>query len=83
MRSTRDVHKSGLGGTTQVLQDVRRIFKESDRIHACPTVATSQQREERTNQPYGAFAIDTEYSDWEYKYSVTTPLIYPEDLHNE
>ena len=38
------------------------LFKESDRVHACPAFDTPQQREERTHQPRGAVVIDTEDS---------------------
>ena len=36
------------------------IFKESDRVHACPAVDTTYQREERTHHPRGALVTDTE-----------------------
>ena len=41
MISTVDFHKSGPGGSDQVLQHVCRIFKESDRVHACPSVSAT------------------------------------------
>ena len=59
------------------------FFKESDRAHACPAVATTQQREEWTHHPCGTLVAYMEDSDSYYKDSVIPPLIYPEESDNE
>ena len=59
------------------------FFKESDRVHACPSVSTPQQREECTHQPRGAVATDTEDSNSDDKYIVMPPLIYPEESNDK
>ena len=83
MHSTKDVHKSGPGGTNQVLHHVHRIFKELDRFHVCPAVATPHQWEECTNQPRGAVSTYMEDINSDDKDSVMLPLIYPEESNNE
>ena len=45
---------------TKFYSILTEIFKESDRFHACPEVATPEQREELTNRPHGAVVIYTE-----------------------
>ena len=79
MRSARGVHKSGPRGSDQVLQRVRGIFKESDRVHACPAVATIQQRVECKHYPRGSVFTYTKDSDSENEDSLMPPLFYPED----
>ena len=59
------------------------FFKESDRVHACPEVATTQQREDWTRHHRGAVVIDTEDIDPDDKYSVMHLLIFPEDSDND
>ena len=76
MYYNRDVHKSILVGTNQVIQHVRRIFKESDRIHACPAVATLQHREKWTHRPCVAVVTYIENRNSYDKNSVIPPLIY-------
>ena len=83
MQSTRDVNRSGPRGSDQVQQNNCRIFKESDRVHTWPVVATTQQREEWNHYPRGGVVIDTEDSDSDNKDSVTSPLIHPEDSNDE
>ena len=51
------------------------FFDELDRFHACPEVATPEQREELTNRPHGAVVIYTEVIDSKKKDSVMPPLI--------
>ena len=55
------------------------IFRESDRFHAFPEVATPQQREEWTHQPHGSVVTETEGRDSDNKDRVKHLLIYPED----
>ena len=74
----RDVHKSVPVGTNQVLQHVRGIFKESDRIHACPAVATLQHREKWTHRPRVAVVTYIENRNSYDKDSVIPLLIYLE-----
>ena len=77
MLSPRDVHKSGPGGSDQVLQHVQEIFKESDRFHTCPAVSTTQHREEWTHHTHSVVSTDKEYSNLDDEYSMILPLIYP------
>ena len=77
MRSHRDFHKSGSGDSDQVLHHVCVIFKESDRLHACPAVSTPQKKESWNHHPRRAVVADTEESYLDDKYSVMPPLIYP------
>ena len=51
------------------------LFKELDRFHTFPAVATPQQREEWTHQPHGAVVTDMEDIDPDEKNSVITLLI--------
>ena len=68
---------------TKLYGMLEEIFKESDRVHACPAVATPQQREEYTHQPHGAVVTYTEDSDSYDKDILMPKLIYPEDFNNE
>ena len=77
MISPRGVHKSGTGGSDQVLQHVESFFKESDRVHDCLEVSTTQQRGEWTHHSCSAVATDTEDSDSDNEDSVIPPLICP------
>ena len=83
MSSPRDVHKSGPGGSDQVLHHVREIFKESYSVHACLLVATTQKREEWNHHPCSALVADTGDSDSNDEDSVMPPLIYSEDSDNK
>ena len=38
-----------------------KFFKDSDWVHACPTVDTPQKREEWTHQTHSAMVTDIEY----------------------
>ena len=66
---------SGSGDTNQVLQHASRVFKESDWVHACPAVATPQQREEWNHKTCDAVVTDTEGSDLDDEESGTPLLI--------
>ena len=59
------------------------FFKESDRVHACPSFATPHQREEWNHQPCGAMVTNTEDSNSDDEDSLMPLLIYPEDYDNE
>ena len=50
----------GQEGPTKLCIMFAENFKESDRDHTCPAVATLQQREECTNNPRGAVVTYTE-----------------------
>ena len=76
------VHELGPGDSDQVLHHVYGIFKESDRFHAFPVVATTQQREEWMHHPHSDVVIDTEDSNSDGEDSVMPPLIYPYDYDN-
>ena len=54
-------------------------FKESERVHACPSIATLQQSKEWTNQLRGAVVTDTEDSDSDDEDTLMTSSIYTED----
>ena len=49
------------------------IFKESDMVHAIPSVATTQQRGEWTRHSRGAVVTDTEDRDSDNEDSVMPP----------
>ena len=51
------------------------IFKDSNRVHDYPAVATTQKRGEWTHHTCGARVTDTEDSKQDDKYSVMPPLI--------
>ena len=53
-----------------------KIFKESDRVPACPSVSTEHQKEKWTHQPRGAVVTDMEDSDLDEEDSVMPTLIY-------
>ena len=61
----------------------KESFKESQRVHVCPSVATLQQREKWYHQPQGAGVIDTDNRDLDDEDSMMPLLIYPEDSNNE
>ena len=78
MRSPGDVHKSGPGGSDQVLQHLCGTFKESYTVHACPSVFATQKREEWTRNTCGAMVTDMEGRRSDDMESVMPPLLYPE-----
>ena len=49
----------GQEGLTKLYSMFAESFKESDRVHACPAVATPQQMEEGAHHPRGAVVTDT------------------------
>ena len=53
----------GQEGLTKFYSMLAEFFRESDRAHACPVVATPHQREEWTYHPRGAVVIKMEESD--------------------
>ena len=55
------------------------FFMEPDRVHACQSVATPQQREECNHQPSSSVVTDTDDSNSDEKESAMPLLIYPED----
>ena len=59
------------------------VFKESDRVHACPAVATTQQRDVWTHHTRVSLVTDMEDRNLDYKYSVMPFLFYPEEYNNE
>ena len=73
----------GKEGLTKLYRTFAEIFKESDRVHACPAVATRQQREEWTNQTCGVVVTDTEDINSDDGDRFTPPLIYQEDSNDE
>ena len=83
MRSHRDIHKSGSGGTNQVLQHVRGFLNEPNRVQTCSVVATTQQREKLDHQGHITAITDKKDRDLDYKYSVMPLLIYPEDSNED
>ena len=54
------------------------VFKELDRVHACPAVATPHKREDWTHQPGGAVVTDTYDRKLDDEESVMPLLIYLE-----
>ena len=58
-------------------------FKESNKVHACPAVATTQQREEWTHHTRDTVVTDTEDSDSDEEDSMMSLLIYPEYSNND
>ena len=69
----------GQDGLTNFCSMFAEIFKEADRIHACPEAATPQKREDWTHRPCHEVATDTEESDSDDEESVIMSIIYPED----
>ena len=54
-------------GLTKFYSLFAEIFKGLDRVHACPTVAMPQQREECTHHPQSVVVIGTKESDLDEK----------------
>ena len=73
----------GQEGLTKFYIMFTEFFKELDRFHVCPAVATPHQWEECTNQPRGAVSTYMEDINSDDKDSVMLPLIYPEESNNE
>ena len=73
----------GQEGLTKFYSMFAEFFKKSDRVHAFPAVATTQQREWWTHHPCGAVVTDTKESDSDEEDSVMPPLIYPEGFNDE
>ena len=70
-------------GLTKFYSMLAEIFKESDRVHTYPLVATLQQREEWTCQPHVAVVTYTEYRDLYNKDSVIPSLIYLKESNDK
>ena len=62
-------------GLTKFYIMLLEIFKESDRVHACPTVAMPQQREEWNHKTRSAVVTDIEDRKSDDAYIVMPPLI--------
>ena len=73
----------GQEGLTKFYSMFAEIFKESDRVHTCPEVATTQQGEEWTHHTHGAVVTYTEEINSDDKDSMMPLLIYPEESNNE
>ena len=58
------------------------FFKISDRIHACPKVATSQHREGWNHRSHHAVVTNAEDRKLDKKYSMMPPLIYLDGFYN-
>ena len=70
-------------GLTKFYIMFAEIFKESDRFHARPEVATPQKREEWTHHPPIAVVTDTEDRDFDNKDIAMPPLTYLEKSNDE
>ena len=63
MLSPREPINQGYEGLTKFYCMFAVNFKESDRVHTCPEVATTQQREKWNHHPQYTVVTDTEGSD--------------------
>ena len=79
MRYHLDVHKSGSGGNHQLLQNVGKKFKWSNRVRTFPEVNTPQQREEWTHHTHSSVVTYMEDRNSDEEGSGMPPLISPED----
>ena len=65
----------GQEGLAKLYSMLEQFFKEPERVHTCPAVATTHQREEWTHHPRGAVVTDTDDIDSNDKDIVMPPLI--------
>ena len=63
----------GQEGFTKFYIIFAEFFKESDRVHECPEVATPQQMKECTHQPCGSVVTETEDIELDHEYTVMPP----------
>ena len=73
----------GQEGLTKFYSMFAENFKESDRVHAWPVVATQQQIKEWNHHPHSTVVTDTEDSNLDNEDSVMSLLIYSEESDKE
>ena len=73
----------GQEGITEFYRMFAENFKESNRVHACPAVATPYQREEWTHQTHGAVVKDTEDINLDDEDSLMPTLMYLEEYDDK